>query len=328
MKVLHRGLEVMDWDAVQKSLRQFAGINLDKNRRIPSNWVIVKEEILTGEKGNFVVRMAVFPETFTGFAKGKGQQSAGGFMGAGSKNLGIEIEVEDLSTGEIGSDRTFGDISFDRQDEFFRDALTVISRTITAVSSVASPQQRQGDMSQVGLLRNPADWIVGDKVNVSRHTLDGGGLTVGYVVRVYPTTVDVLFPPDEFHNKGWYNEELKEDLIYAGHDYNWREIANGWLGKSFYAEYHYGEIQVNDKPPNWTQLINYTPKEYERRIGEPSPIPVSANVWTESDDVAENLEDMLHPYLLYQEPITWGDFIDNQAIDGFEPYYGILKRRL
>ncbi len=142
MKVLHRGLEVMDWDSVQKSLRQFAGVNLDKNRRIPSNWVIVKEEILTGEKGNFVVRMAVFPETFTGFAKGKGQQSAGGFMGAGSKNLGIEIEVEDLSTGEIGSDRTFGDISFDRQDEFFRDALTVISRTITAVSSVASPHTR------------------------------------------------------------------------------------------------------------------------------------------------------------------------------------------
>ena len=202
MKVLHRGLEVMDWDSVQKSLRQFAGVNLDKNRRIPSNWVIVKEEILTGEKGSCAVRIAVFPETFTGFAKGKGQQSAGGFMGAGTKNLGIEIEVEDLSTGEIGSDRTFGDISFDRQDELFRDALTVISRTITSVSSVASPQQRQGDMSQVGLLRNPADWIVGDKVNVSRHTLDGGGLTVGYVVRVYPTSVDVLFPPDEFHNKG------------------------------------------------------------------------------------------------------------------------------
>ena len=79
-------------------------------------------------------------------------------------------------------------------------------------------------MSQVGLLRNPSDWIVGDKVNVSRHTLDGGGLTVGYVVRVYPTTVDVLFPPDEFHHlKGWYNEEEKEDLIYAGHDNNWRQ---------------------------------------------------------------------------------------------------------
>ena len=48
----------------------------------------------------------------------------------GTKNLGIEIEVEDLSTGEIGSDRTFSDITFDRQDEFFRDALRVFQRTI------------------------------------------------------------------------------------------------------------------------------------------------------------------------------------------------------
>ena len=88
MKVLHRGLEVMDWDSVQKSLRQFAGVNLDKNRRIPSNWVVVKEEMITGDNTVFVARMAVFPETFTGFAKGKGQQSAGGFMGAGTKNLG------------------------------------------------------------------------------------------------------------------------------------------------------------------------------------------------------------------------------------------------
>jgi len=318
----------MDWDSVQKSLRQFAGVNLDKNRRIPSNWVVVKEEMITGDNTVFVARMAVFPETFTGFAKGKGQQSAGGFMGAGTKNLGVEIEVEDLSTGEYGSDRTFSDISFDRQDEFFRDALAVISRTITSVSSVSSPQERQGDLSQVGLLRNPADWIVGDKVNVSRHTQDGGGLTVGYVVRVYPTTVDVLFPPDEFHNKGWYNEEEKEDLIYAGHDNNWRETANNWLGRQFYAEYHYGEIQVGDKPPTWTELINYTPKEYERRIGEPSPIPDAANVWTESEDVAENLEEMLKPYILYQDPITEADFLENQAIDGFEPYHGILKRRL
>ena len=64
----------------------------------------------------------------------------------------------------------------------FRDALTVISRTITSVSTITSPQQRQGDMSQVGLQRNPSDWLVGDKVNVARETLDAGGMTVGYVV--------------------------------------------------------------------------------------------------------------------------------------------------
>ena len=40
----------MNFDAVQKSLRQFAGINLDKNRRIPSNWVIVKEEMVIRSK--------------------------------------------------------------------------------------------------------------------------------------------------------------------------------------------------------------------------------------------------------------------------------------
>ena len=192
-------------------------------------------------------------------------------------------------------------------------------------------------MSQVGVQRNPADWIVGDKVNVARETLDAGGLTVGYVVRVYPTTVDVLYPADEYHNKGWTNEEEKEDLIYAGHDNNWRKIANQWLKQDFYAEAasgpytftdrrHHGEIQVGDKPPTWTELVNYNKGIYERHIGEPSPIPVSADVWTESDDVAENLEYMLRPYLLYDAPIMWSDVKDNQAIDGFEPYYGILKR--
>ena len=327
MKVLYRGLEDMDFDAVQKSLRQFAGINLDKNRKIPSNWVVVKEEIVSGDKGNFIIRMGVFPETFGGFAKGRGQQTSGGYMGAGNKNLGIEIEVEDLSTGEYGSDRTFSDISFDRQEEFFNEAMRVISRTITSVSSVASPQQRQGDMSQVGIQRNPADWLVGDKVNVARHTLDSGGLTVGYVVRVYPTTVDVLFPPDEYHRKGWTNEEEKEDLIYAGHDNNWRNIANEWLKQEFYAD-DYGEIAVNQKPPSWTELISHDKAIYKRHIGDPSPIPLTSDVWSESDETAENLEDMLRPYLLYETPITWWDIYDNTAIEGFEPYYGILKRRL
>ena len=326
----------MDWNAVQKSLRQFAGINLDKNRRIPSNWVVVKEEMITGDNSVFMVRMAVYPDTFSGFSKGKGQQSAGGYMGAGNKNLGIEIEVEDLGTGEYGSDRTFSDIPFDRQDEFFRDALTVISRTITSVSTIASPQQRQGDMSQVGLQRNPSDWLVGDKVNVARETLDAGGMTVGYVVRVYPTTVDVLYPPDEYHDKGWTNEEEKEDLIYAGHDNNWRNVANGWLKEQFYAEAasgpytfterrHHGEIQVGDKPPTWTELVNYNRVVYDRYIGDPSPIPVAADVWTESDEVAENLEYMLRPYLLHDVSIKWSDLVDNQAIDGYEPYHGILK---
>jgi|TARA_R110000824_G_scaffold61907_3_gene164227 hypothetical protein len=327
MKILHRGLEDMDFDAVQKSLRQFAGINLDKNRRIPSNWVVVKEDMVTGDDTVFIVRMAVYPDTFTGFSKGRGQQTSGGYMGAGGKNLGIEIEVEDMTTGEYGSDRTFTDIPFDRQQEFFQDALGVISRTITSVSTIASPQHRQGDMAQTGVQRNPADWIVGDKVNVSRHTLDAGGLTVGYVVRVYPTSVDVMFPPDEYHVKGWTNEEKKEDLIYAGHDNNWRNTVNGWLKEQFYAE-DYGEIAVNQNPPTWTELVSFDKAIFKRHIGNPSPLPITADVWTESDNVAANLEYMLKPFLLYDRPIMWSDVKDNTAIDGFEPYQGILRRRL
>ena len=39
----------------------------------------------------------------------------------------------------------------------------------------------------------------------------------------------------------------------------------------------------------------------------------------------ENLEYILRPYLLHDVSIKWSDLVDNQAIDGYEPYHGILK---
>ena len=309
----------MNWNAVQKSLRQFAGINLDKNRKIPSNWVVVKEEMVIGDNSTFIVRMAVFPETFTGFSKGIGQQNK-----SVGKNLGIEIEVEDIGTGEYGSDRTFSDISFDRQNEFFQEALGVISRTITSVSSISAPQERQGSLSQVGPQRNPADWMVGDKVNVARESLDAGGLTVGYVVRVYPTSVDVLFPPDEYHDIGWTIEEEKDDLIYTGHDNNWRNVVNKWLKKQFYAD----GIKINENPPSWTKMISYDKSQYKRHIGEPSPIPITADVWAEAERFRDNLIDVMTPYRLYDEPITLQDIQGMGAIEGFQPMTANHRRRL
>ena len=309
----------MNWNAVQKSLRQFAGINLDKNRKIPSNWVVVKEEMVIGDNSTFIVRMAVFPETFTGFSKGIGQQNK-----SVGKNLGIEIEVEDIGTGEYGSDRTFSDISFDRQNEFFQEALGVISRTITSVSSISAPQERQGSLSQVGSQRNPADWMVGDKVNVARESLDAGGLTVGYVVRVYPTSVDVLFPPDEYHDIGWTVEEEKDDLIYTGHDNNWRNVVNKWLKKQFYAD----GIKINENPPSWTKMISYDKSQYKRHIGEPSPIPITADVWAEAERFRDNLIDVMTQYRLYDEPITLQDIQGMGAIEGFQPMTANHRRRL
>jgi hypothetical protein len=323
--VSHGGLETMsEYNRVKKSLRQFAGINLDDGRTIPSNWVVVREEIVNGDTSNFKVSMAVFPETFSGFAKGKGQQSSGGYLGTGTKNLGIEIQVEELGTSFVGSDRTFEDITFERQNEFFNDALMVISRTITSVSDISSPQERQGSLSQVGTQRNPTDWIVGDKVNVSRPELDSGGLTVGIVVRVYPTTVDVLFPADEYHETGWVSEEEKTELIYAGHDDNWRKTANSWLNKQFYAEFD--GIDINEPVPDWVGLVQSDPEG--KLTTNPSPIPNTSNVWDESDEVKENLNNLLIPFRLYNDPITNEDLIENSAINGFEPYTGILRRWL
>jgi hypothetical protein len=313
-----------EYSQVKKSLRQFAGISLDDNRAIPSNWVVIREEVVAGSPHSFLVRLAVFPETFSGFAKGKGQQSAGGYLGTGTRNLGIEIEVEELGTRKRGSDRTFEDISFERQNEFFDQAVSVISRTINPVSSTSAPQERQGSLSQVGIQRNPADWLVGDKVNVSRPELDSGGITVGIITRVYPTTVDVVFPPDEYHQTGWTSTEDKTELIYAGQDPNWRETVNNWLKRDFYAEFD--GIDIGTKAPDWTSLVQ--PDTKGRFTVSPSPLPTSSNIWAESDEVKDRLQDLLKPYSLYQPTITEQDLVENQAIDGFEPFHGILKRRL
>lgn len=62
------------FNSVRLSLRKFAGINLEKGRSIPDNWVVVKEETVSGPKGTFVIRQAVYPDTFTGFAKGMGSK--------------------------------------------------------------------------------------------------------------------------------------------------------------------------------------------------------------------------------------------------------------
>jgi hypothetical protein len=279
-----------EFNSVRLSLRKFAGINLEKGRSIPDNWVVVKEETVSGPKGTFLIRQAVYPDTFTGFAKGMGEQTTGGYLGAGNRNLGIEVEVRELSTGDFGSDRVWENVSYSRQQDFFNEALTVISRTVNPSSSISAPQERQGSLAQVGIQRNPSEWMVGDVVNVSRPSLDGGGLTTGYVVRVYPATVDVMWSPDAIHPKGWKTTEKKRDLIYAGHNENWRKVANKWLDKQFYAE---AELEP---APAWTKMISVSPEESEDLTTSRSPLPISADVWRESDEVRENLEWLLNPY--------------------------------
>ena len=276
---------------VKKSLRKFAGVDLTNNRTIPANWVVVKEETVTGDGDTFIIRQAVFPDTFTGYSKGMGEQTTGGYLGAGNRNLGIEIEVKDMNTREYGSDRVWENVDYSRQQEFFTNALTIISRTLTTVSSISAPQERQGSLSQIGVQKNPSEWMVGDMVNVARPTLDGGGMAIGYVVRVYPTAVDVLWSPDANHPKGWRTEEKKETLIYAGHNEEWRKTANKWLDKKFYAE------SEPAPPPAWTKMIEANSKEIESLTTSSSPSALSSGVWREADKTRENFERMINPFL-------------------------------
>ena len=70
------------------------------------------------------------------------------------------------------------------------------------------------------------------------------------------------------------------------------------------------------------------PNEIEKYTTKSSPIPVAADVWTEADDFKERLDDLLTPYrLTASDPLSIDDLIENQSIDGYEPYSGYHRRR-
>ena len=89
----------------------------------------------------------------------------------------------------------------------YRDAVIELAQSI----QINYPENLSPEKRRPGLSDEQIAAELGIEVNVARETLDAGGMTVGYVVRVYPTTVDVLYPPDEYHDKGWTNEEEKEE---------------------------------------------------------------------------------------------------------------------
>ena len=64
-------------------------------------------------------------------------------------------------------------------------------------------------------------WRPGDVVNVSRPSQDGGGLTLGHVVRIYPTSAMIEWPADALHPQPWTTEEKKTSLIFVSHDAAW-----------------------------------------------------------------------------------------------------------
>lgn len=145
-------------------------------------------------------------------------------------------------------------------------------------------------------MENPLDksgeeWRVGDVVNVSRPTSDGGGFALGHVLRMYPTSVIVEWPADALHPGPWTTEEKKTALIFVTHD------ADFSKKKAFSAESYYHplvnprrsetgieneraiENQMTMTPPSWVQYATPIGVDLFRQ----TPLPKSQDAWGEQD---------------------------------------------
>ena len=274
------------WNAAYRALTDI-GIDLQYGRSIPGNWKIMGQDSV----GPYEIIYAVPPEYFSGYERGKGQQTIGGFGTAGINKFGIEIQVR-TEEGEVGTDRVLENSPFERQIELYDAA-------VVALQKVSNPPIQS--ISQVGttagqspLNTSGREWRIGDIVNVSRPTGDGGGFTKGMITRIYPTTVQVTWNPDAQHRFPWTTTEKKQHLIFVYHDEEWETSIRSAQTKSFIAEYRAehdsAEITgyefpadsidevaedpdaMRGKPPNWTQLVE------PGYIIDTSPLPFTQRV--------------------------------------------------
>lgn len=299
-----------DYESAQKALEKI-GVSLTNARPIPPHWETLDEEII----GPYQVTWAVAPEFYIGYEKGEGQQVVGGFGGAGINKFGIEIEVR--TPENFGTDRVLEGAPFTRQEELWQEVLKTLERTayppqsykLTGTTSVESPLNPEG-----------RDWKAGDVVNVSRPTHDGGAFSLGIVTRIYPTTLEVTWPPDEMHPRAWTTLEEKNHMILVRNDPEWRDRVNGWYGRKEYA--------AEGKPPTWTELI----KLEHDLLPRLSPLPYSKDTTHERKQQLKVIDVALEPYRIYGESDldTWSakDLGDSRAVEGYAPYGGLFPRSL
>ena len=108
----------------------------------------------------------------------------GGFGAAGINKFGIEIEVR--TAQNFGTDRVSGrTLRLTRQEALYQEVLKTLERV--GVSSSDSYKLAGNYYCGKSLIAPTGrDWKVGDVVNVSRPTHDGGAFTLGIVTRIYP----------------------------------------------------------------------------------------------------------------------------------------------
>lgn len=211
--------ESTQFDQLRKELRT-QGVNLQATTRIPPTWVeLVSETLPMG----FTLTGFVSPDYYSGYDADPYQQVISGQGAAGINQEGIGIVL--TGNNQVAKTIAFENSPLTRQLELFESLVDTAQKFLNPVVSYRNTGMVAGYSS---INTDGRRWQPGDLVNVSRKTLDGGGLKTAHVVRVYPTDVLVVWPNDAAHPKseyprGWFTNENKTDLIFIKNDATWFE---------------------------------------------------------------------------------------------------------
>lgn len=255
------------------------GFNLTKGKKNLSGWA----EYQTSKSGPYKITQYIPEEVYSGYSTGIGTQVT---SSAGFSRKGIIVEITDGV--ETYSEQAFENTDFETQQGIWRDLVTQVESMVyptTSYKKIAT-QRMENPLDKSG-----EEWRVGDVVNVSRPTSDGGGFALGHVLRMYPTSVIVEWPADALHPGPWTTEEKKTALIFVTHD------ADFSKKKAFSAESYYhplvnprrsetgieNEIAIENEmtmaPPSWVQYATPIGVDLFRQ----TPLPKSQDAWGEQD---------------------------------------------
>jgi hypothetical protein len=266
---------------VVRSLRPL-GVNLEPRQWTSSDWSEFRREKI----GPFTVVQLIPTAVWSGYSTGVGTQQVSSDT---ANRLGIVIQIFSDQPEGIYSEQVLENTDFLTQQQLWKQVVSEINSLVYPTSSFRDTGTR--------VMENPLSpdgdsWRPGDVVNVSRPSQDGGGLTLGHVVRIYPTSAMIEWPADALHPQPWTTEEKKTSLIFVSHDAAWTRE------KEFSAEsyYHplvnpYSTNSIEDELSIESQMSGPAPKwaANARPVGidfyRPNPLPRSQDVWGENDAI-------------------------------------------
>lgn len=257
-----------------------SGLDLRKGKFTSSGWSAYKIEKL----GPYTILQYIPEDVYSGYSTGMGTQAT---SSAGVNKKGVIIELTDGTN--IYHDQVFENTNFETQQVFWRQIISEMNRMVYPTSSY---KKIGSQVMENPLQPSGESWRVGDIVNVSRPSHDSGGMVLGHVLRIYPTSVIVEWEPDALHPFAWTTQEEKTSLIFISHDSNYTKEKE-FSAESYYhplvnprqTDYIENEVaienEMDQKPPQWTEFVAPLGVELYRQ----TPLPKSQDPWGEMDSL-------------------------------------------